>query len=185
MFWCFPKLSACCSLHKMRLREAILKEHSKANCIRIVKWVGDKQKRFDDLIKLFLSEDLIIVKRAGWPLSYIGIAHPELIQKHLGRLIKNLRKPNLHDAVKRNTVRLLQEAPIPEKYQGELMTICFDYIISPSEKPAIKAFSLTVLGNLSKQYPDIGQELKTIIEDRWDFESAAFKSRAKRVLKDL
>ena len=28
----------------MKLRETILKEHSKANCMRIVKWVGDDQK---------------------------------------------------------------------------------------------------------------------------------------------
>jgi len=41
------------------------------------------------------------------------------------------------------------------------------------------------LQNLSKIYPEIKQELKTIIEDRWDHESAAFKSRAKKILKDL
>ena len=65
------------------------------------------------------------------------------------------------------------------------MNLCFDYIISPGEKPAIKAFSLTVLQHLSKQYPEIKQELKTIIEDRREFESAAFKSRAKKILKEL
>ena len=89
------------------------------------------------------------------------------------------------DAVKRNTMRLLQYAGIPEKYQGEVMNLCFDYIISPTEKPAVKAFSLTVLENLSKIYPEIKQELKTVIEDRWDYETVAFKSRARKILKKI
>ena len=65
------------------------------------------------------------------------------------------------------------------------MNLCFDYLISPDEKPAVKAFSLVVLDNLSKQYPEIKQELKTIIEDRWNFETAAFHSRAKKILNSL
>jgi len=169
----------------LQLREIILSEHSKANCTRIVKWVGSNQQRFDELFGLFLNDEYRVVQRAAWPLSYAVIANPQLIQKHYGKLVKNLKKPGLHDAVKRNTVRLLQDISIPEKYQGEVMNICFDYIISPVEKPAIKAFSLTVLQNLSKQYPEIKQELKTIIEDRWDLESTAFKSRAKKILKEL
>jgi hypothetical protein len=65
------------------------------------------------------------------------------------------------------------------------MNTCFGFIESMTEKPAIKAFSLTVLFNLSVQYPDIRPELKAIIEDRWDYESAAFKSRGRKILKAL
>jgi hypothetical protein len=167
----------------MKLRETILKEHSKANCRRIVNWIGSNQKRFDELFDLFLKDEYRVVQRAAWPLSNCVIAYPEFIQKHFSKLLKNLKKTGLHDAVKRNTVRLLQDISIPEKFHAEVMNICFDYIISPTEKPAVKAFSLTVLENLSKIYPEIKQELKTIIEDRWDFESIAFKSRAGKILK--
>ena len=169
----------------MKLRETILTEHTKATCSSIAKWIGNNQQRFDKLFDLFLNDDPIVIQRAAWPLSYTVIANPQLVQKHFGRLIKNLKKPGLQDAVKRNSVRLLQDISIPEKYQGDVMNICFDYISSPAEKPAVKAFSLTVLNNLSKLYPEIKQELRTIIEDRWDFESAAFISTAKKILKEL
>ncbi|MGQ0737786.1 MAG: hypothetical protein ACT4OJ_01885 [Bacteroidota bacterium] len=169
----------------MNLRDIILAEHSKTNCSRIVKWIGNNQQRFDELFRFFLSDEYRVVQRAAWPLSYAAISHPQLIQKHFSRLLKNLSKKRLHDAVKRNTVRLLQDMDIPEKFHGEVMNICFDYIISPAEKPAVKAFSLTLLQNLSKKYPKIRQELKTIIEERWDYESAAFKSRAKKILSEL
>ena len=39
----------------MRLRETILKEHSKAQCNKIVNWVGDDLHRFEELFQLFLK----------------------------------------------------------------------------------------------------------------------------------
>jgi hypothetical protein len=169
----------------MKLRETILKEHSKANCTKIVHWIGADQKRFDELFDLFLQDEYRVVQRAAWPLSYAVIAHPQLIKKHFGKLIRNLNKKDLHDAVKRNTVRLLQDITIPEKFHGEIMNLCFDYIQSPDETAAVKAFSLTILEKFSVQYPGIKNELKTIIEDRWNYEKAAFRSRAKKILKRL
>ena len=169
----------------MKLRDQVLKEHSRANCNVIVKWIGDSQSRFDELIDLFLKDEYRVVQRAAWPLSNAAALHPQYIQKHLSKLLKNLEKPTLHDSVKRNTVRLLQDISIPKKFQGHVMNLCFDYISSPDEAAAVKAFSLTILENLSKEYPEIKPELKTIIEDRWNYESAAFHSRAKKILKKL
>lgn len=169
----------------MELRDQLLKENSRANCDRVVSWIGDSQSRFDELVKIFLTDEYRVVQHAAWPLSYVAIAHPVLIKKHLGKLIKNLQQPGRHEAVKRNTIRLLQDIAIPQKYQGEIMDLCFTYINDPEEKAAVKAFSLTVLHRLSKQYPDIKQELKTIIMDRWDYETPAFHSRARKMLKDL
>jgi hypothetical protein len=167
----------------MDLRETILGEHSKANCTKIVNWVGHSQKRFDELFKLFLKSEYRINQRAAWPLSYCVIDHPAFIPKHFSTLIKNLHKPGIHDSVKRNTVRLLQHIDIPKKFQGDIMDICFRYISSPDEPVAIKAFSLSILQNLSKLYPEIKNEVRLIIEERWEHESAAFRSRAKKFMK--
>ena len=169
----------------MKLREQILKEHTKANCTAIVKWVGDSQKRFDELFDLFTTDEYRVAQRAAWPLGFCVIDHPQLIKKNFARLLKNLNKPGIHDAVKRNTMRLLEKISIPEKFQGEIMNTCFEYICSPGEKAAVKAFSLTILERLSKHYPEILPEIKTIIEDRWDNETAAFRSRAKKIMKNL
>lgn len=164
------------------LREEILKEHSKAQCTAIVNWVGASQQRFDELFKLFLSDEYRVVQRAAWPVSYCVQAHPAFIKKHWAALIKNLGKPRLHNAVKRNSVRLLQDIAIPEKYQGSIMDICFNYLQSPTEAVAVKAFSLTVLANLAKQYPEILPEIKLIIEDQAPCFTAALKVRARQFL---
>jgi hypothetical protein len=169
----------------MKLREQLLKEHSRANRDVIVQWVGNKQDRFDELFSLFLTDEYRVVQHAAWPLSYAVINHPAFIRKHLSKLIACLDKPGVHDAVKRNTLRLLQEIVIPKKHHGRLMDACFRYISSVQEPAAIKAFALTVLQNLSKQYPAIIPEIKLVIDENYEHETPAFRSRAKRFLKSI
>ena len=164
------------------LRYELLREHSKAQCLRIVEWVGDDQKRFDELFHIFLTGLYREVQHAAWPISYCVIDHPQLINKHWAKLVKNLHAPNIHDAVKRNTMRLLQDIAIPEKYEGEIMDIAFKYVASPNEAVAVKVFSLTVLGNLAKKYPEIIPEFILLIEAQLPHQSAAFRSRAKKLL---
>jgi len=166
----------------MKLREQLLKEHSKANCDKIVKWIGANQQRFDELFSLFLSNEYRVVQHAAWPLSYAVIGHPQLIKKHFAQLISNLGKPGIHNAVKRNTMRFLQEIDIPKKYHGAVMDTCFKYIAVPGEAIAVKAFSLSVLEKLSKVYPEIIPEIKLLIEENYERETPAFRSRARKFL---
>ena len=167
----------------MNLEETILKEHSKKQCNTIVKWVGNDSKKFNELFDLFLNGEYRITQRAAWPLSYCAIAHPGFMKNNFGKLLNNLKKPALHDSIKRNSIRLLQAIEIPEKYEGRVMEICFKYLESPKEAVAIKAFSLTVLSRLAKKYPEIIPEIKLLIEEQLPHQSAAFKSRVKAFMK--
>lgn len=169
----------------MDLRNQILKEHTRENCECIIEWVGDNPARFNELFHLFINDEYRVVQRAAWPMSFCVIKHPFLLKKRFAELIANLKKPGIHDAVKRNTVRLLQFIDIPEKYEGAIMDICFSYIEAPNEAVAVKAFSLSVLEKLAKKYPEIIPELKLVIEDQIPHQSAAFKGRAKKMLKNF
>lgn len=166
----------------MDLRTTILSEHTKANCNKIVAWVGNSQKRFDELFHLFLTGEYRVNQRAAWPLSYCVTNNPGFISPHFKKLVKNLHKPGIHDSVKRNTLRLMQYSGVPLKFHGEIMDLCFHYISSTDEPVAIKAFSLSLLQELSKHYPEIKNEARIIIEQRWPYETAAFRSRARKFL---
>ena len=166
----------------MDLLKTIEKEHSKAQCDKIVRYVGNDKERFAELMRLFLKGEYRVTQRAAWPVSYCVHNYPELITPYYKQILPLLQQPGVHNAVVRNIVRLLQFAPVPKRYHGQLMSICFDFIAGNEAAPAIKAFSLTILDNLSKEYPDIKAELKLVIEERWPHESAAFKSRAKKIV---
>jgi hypothetical protein len=169
----------------MNVREAILKEHSKKQTSKIVNWVGDSQQRFDGLIQLFLTSEYRVVQRVAWPLSICAIEHPVFISKHIGKLVQKLSDEKAHPAVKRNITRLLPHVNIPVKYQGEVMNRCIDFLVTPGEKAAVKAFSLHILQNLAKQYPDITREVELIILDQWHREPPSFRSRARQFLAEV
>ncbi len=167
----------------MNLKQALLEEHSKSQCNKIVAYIASNKDRFAELMKLFFGKEYRLTQRAAWPMSYCVHNHPQLIAPYFKRLLDKLRKPNEHQAVLRNTLRLLQDVDIPSRFHGQLMSTCFEFIQSNETAVAIKAFALTVLQNLSKQYPEIIPEIKMIIEERWEHETAAFRSRAKNFLK--
>jgi hypothetical protein len=167
------------------LREEILKEHSKAHALSIANYACRSKENFKELIKCFLDEEYRLAQRAAWSVSWAAKQKPEMINPHIKELVSVLHKKNVHDAVVRNSVRVLQEIEIPEEYQGEVMDACFQFLESNTTAVAIKAFSLTTLFNLSKKYPEIKSELKLIINVRLDYETAAFKSRAKKILPKL
>jgi hypothetical protein len=169
----------------MNLVKALLKEHSKAQCNRIVKYIGTDKGRFSELVQVFTTRADRVSQRAAWPLSYCAELHPELLKPHLKNVIQNLNRPGLHDAVKRNTLRFLQFIPIPKSLQGTTTHICFDLLQNRKEAIAVRVFAMTVLANIAKSQPDLKSELKIIIEDNMPIGSAGFVSRGRKILKEL
>jgi hypothetical protein len=169
----------------MNLRTAILKEHSKAQTMLVVSYVGKDKKRLTELMKLFLGNEYRVTQRAAWAVSICFEQYPELAKPWLKKMILNLTKPGLHDAVRRNTFRLLQFIAIPSSLQGILADTAFRMLSSSEEPVAVKVFAMTVLLNICKGQPGLKNELKLVIEEQFDGGTAGYKSRAKKVLKEL
>ncbi len=99
-------------------------------------------------------------------------------------MIENLQNP-VHDAVKRNTLRILQFVDIPEDLLGLTAEICFSILNSAKSPIAFKVHAMSALLDIVKKYPELKGELKISIEEQMPFGSAGFISRGKRVLKAL
>jgi hypothetical protein len=169
----------------MDLVQEILKENTKAQKDKIVKYIGNNHKRFAELIDIFLTGPYRVTQRAAWPLSYCVEEYPQLIKPHLKKLINYLNKDSINDAVKRNLVRLLQFIDIPKSKRGLAAEICFRFLNNKKEAIAIRVFSMTVLFNISKEEPELQSELLTIIEDLLPYESAGFRSRGGKIIRAL
>jgi hypothetical protein len=85
-------------------------------------------------------------------------------------------------AIQRNTMRLLQYCEIPPRFHGTLIDRCFDYVKDRSTPIAVRALSMTVLHRLIEKEPDLRKELRIILEDELPYASAAFVSRARKIL---
>ncbi|HEY9004984.1 hypothetical protein [Ohtaekwangia sp.] len=169
----------------MDLRQALLREHSKKQASKITDYVADNPVRFKVLVDIYLEGPYRVTQRAAWPVGLCVEKHPELIRPHLKRVIDYLRKPGIHDAVKRNTMRLLQFCDIPKRYHGALIDLCFQYLQDHKEPVAVKAFAMTVLYRLTQTIPELKKELQIVLEDQLPYASPAFTVRARKILKEL
>ena len=169
----------------MNIKQTLTRAHSRPTTLKIVKYIGDDPARFNQLVETFLSGPYPITQRAAWPLSVCVEKTPALIKPHLGKILRYVTKPGVHDAVKRNTLRLLQFIKIPARQQGKVAGICFKFLQDRSEPIAVRVFAMTVLGQLAIEEPDLRNELKSIIEEELPYARPAFTSGSKKVLRWL
>lgn len=168
----------------MDIKKELLVEHSKVNALRIAAYIGDSKSRFKALLSIFLGDHYRSTQRAAWVLSICSDKNPEILDPYLETIILNL-KNNVPVAVKRSTLKALQEVDLPDNLLGEAAEICFGFLSSSNEPIAVKVFSMTVLLNIVKKIPELKNELKILVEDQMPFGSAGFKSRGKKTLAAL
>ena len=166
----------------MNIRDEILAEHSKRQTKKITDWVGDDPEKFGELMVLFLGDVYRITQRSGWPLGNCVENYPELIKPYFAKLLKQIERDDVHIAVRRNVVRLLQFVEIPKRYKGRIFDACYDLLADPAQPVAIRCFSMTVAANIAKGAPELLDELRLVATKFPQAATAGFRSRARRVL---
>jgi len=169
----------------MDLKKRLDLGQSKTQTNEIVDYVNGIPNRFKELVEVYLNGPYRTTQRAAWPLSNCVEKWPYLIDPHLKKLLDYREKPGVHNAVKRNTMRLLQFIDIPKRYHGRVADLCFEYLQNPKIAVAIRVFSITVLTKVIEDHPDMKKELKLILEDQLPYGTAAFKNRGIKVLKKI
>jgi len=168
----------------MDIGEALQAEHSKRNTTAIVEYIGGDPERFAELMKIFFEGEYRPTQRAAWPMSVCVEQHPELISPYLSKLVDQLTRSDVHDAVKRNIVRLLQYIDIPEKLRGKVYSHCVDLIDDTGEPVAVRAFALTVAIKIAAGETALLDELRLIAKAHLPHTSVAFHKRAGQILRN-
>jgi hypothetical protein len=164
----------------------LAKNLSKDDLALLIAWVGNDRERIDQMICLFLSSEPHVIQRVSLVMMEITNQSPDLLENHLDKLVTQLRAKEISGTIKRNIVRLLQQVNLPEACHADLLEICFTFLQDRKEAIAVKAFSMTVLLRLAEIYPDIGMELKLVIEDGLRHNpSPGYRSRALKTLRQL
>ena len=170
----------------MNLHDALQSEHSKAQTLKITVYIGGSRKRFGELIEILVGDDRKLAQRAAWVVSHCAEANPSAVQPYLRVLLENLERPNLHDAIKRNTMKGVAALKLPDDLAGLAAGIAFDLLGSPTEAVATKVYAMSVLEPLCQREPVLADELRLHIEHQLSASSpAAFRVRSRDVLKRL
>ena len=135
--------------------------------------------------------------RAAWLLEFVARENLDSILPYLDGFIENMHTVHLDPAVR--PVAKICEYLIEAYYHRDnnhtkdylklahkekIIELSFDYMIT-DQKVAAKAYSMNSLYLLGKEYDWIHPELAMILERDFNSGTAAFKARARHLLKKL
>lgn len=166
----------------MNIRDALLAEHSKRQTMKIVRYVGDDKERFAELMKLFLGSVYRESQRAAWAVNYCAEHNKDLIKPYFPKLVEQLERDDVHVAVRRNVVRMLQFIDIPKRLEGRIFDACYSLVDDPRQPVAVRCFSMTVAAKLAKGEPELLDELRLVATKYPQAATAGFRARARREL---
>lgn len=137
-----------------------------------------------NLIDIFLSNEEPFSRKIAWAIDLYSEENPKLIIPHLQSMIELL--PHFtHDALRRHSLHILSRLALPASGTGQLLSFCFDQLLSPGVPAAVKVYSMEILYSISVMEPGIRQELADSIEIRLNEETPGFKNRGLKILKRL
>ncbi|MFI5139105.1 MAG: hypothetical protein ACHQIM_14880 [Sphingobacteriales bacterium] len=148
-----------------------------------------------DLIDLTFIDDKNVAFRAAWILENIFLKDPLRYEPDLSYLISGIKEVK-HESCKRHYAKIMMRitaengpAIIKQKLQQidlePVVEQCFDWMIDPKVRVAVKVFASEVLFNLRGRYPWIKEELTAEIKFLMRNGPAAIQSRGQKVLASL
>jgi len=168
----------------LKLRNLLLAEPNPDWEETTAEFVCSNKVHFDQLMDCFISGDFRLSHRATLIILRIAKTKSQWVVEQIGTLAISLNRSQ-PVWYRRNLLRILQNYRIPEDQWGHVADECFHYLVSADQPVAIKAFSMSVLYNLTRDLPDLARELRISIEDQLHSASAGFKARARKVLAQL
>jgi len=150
----------------------------------LIQEVIKSESHFTLLLELVIHEKDPLAWRAAWVLDGSDEFKPGLARKHISKIVKAL--PALESLGSlRFLLRMLSRYEIPEEEQGLLIDLCFSYLVSELYPVAVKAHAMQIIYMHVLIYPELKDELIAVIEDQIANNSVGFKSRGRRLIKQM
>ena len=133
--------------------------------------------------------------KASWALEFVSRININVLLPYLSQILALANEETAHQAIRPfakiiETLVLIDYSKDDTSYnlsadfKNLMATQCFDWLIT-EQKVAAKAYSMTSLFQLGKDIAWIHPELKIYLEDNFNQGTAAFKARARHILKKL
>jgi hypothetical protein len=165
----------------MDLRNQLLNDASKRNIHYICSAIHKKPEITESVIECIREDTHPLSSRGAWVFSTLSEKNHFFNDTLLEEMIELLFSSSL-ESVKRNLLKTLTRSDIPDKHQGKVLDFCFSKVEDSSSAIAIRIYSLQILFNLSKLYPDLTNEINVVANELYLNENKALKARAKQIL---
>ena len=165
--------------------------------LNIADWVLSKPEVFPELLEFCFHIKDDISYKACWTLEFVCLEKLELLFPYLDYYFENL--PSVYKDQALRPLAKICELLAVQYYKANnaelnkmlttshreiMISCCFDWLIT-NQRVACEVYAMSALYYLGMESDCIHTELKTIIEANMHQRSAAYKSRAKKVLAQI
>ena len=139
---------------------------------------------FGSLLELALHDKDPVAWRASWVLDGSDEQQPGLATRYIRKIIQALPALESKGSL-RSLLRMLCRYDIPEEEQGLLIDLCFSYLVSELYPLAVKVHAMQIIYNHVLLYPELKDELVTVLEDQMENNTVGFLARGRRLIKQM
>lgn len=171
--------------------------HSKEKRLQYALLILNEPELASNLLDILFMVDDKLSCKAAWVLEYTCGKNLQLLIPYLNRFTEHIPRIHLDPAVRpvakiceylalayTDKINTCFKNALTQTHKDRIIETCFDYLIN-DEKVAPKAYSMNTLFLLGKETDWVYPELRNILERDFEKESAAFKARARHILKKL
>ncbi|SHM23415.1 hypothetical protein [Mucilaginibacter sp. OK098] len=179
-------------ISKDELIKQITNSLGKPKVLELGRILSEQQFALRDLIDITFYPDKVMAFRASWILENILLADPLRYETNLDYLLlrfKDVKHPGPQRHYAKILMHLTDPGMLPEiKVKLQALDLepavehCFDWMIDPKVKVAVKVFASEALFNLRHRYPWVAEELASQIKFLMRNGSPAIQSRGKKLL---
>lgn len=167
----------------------------KARVLELTRILKDQNFSIRDLIDITFSPDGAIAFHAAWILENAILQNQERCLDDIGYIFARLKDVK-NESCQRHYAKIVMhltgiKAPVTVKQklqQTDLQPVveqCFDWMINPEVKIAVKCFAAEALFNLRHRYEWINEELASQLHFLMRNGTAAIQSRGRKLLAEL
>ena len=162
----------------------LMQQLSRQHIEYVAHCIGNDTQEFQQLMHIVLYGKEPVVQRAAWAMDVCVAKRHELLSPYVEILIDALPR-FCNNGVKRQIVKALAVQKIPEKFEGQMVDLCFCWMQSSDMPVAIKVHCMQIIANIAEHYPDLAVELKTVIIEQIPRNSVGFASRGRKILRKI
>ena len=166
--------------------ESKLVDSSRVVADILVQDIGNDPKHFGEMMDIAFRDEYPVSMRATRIVALVNEIHPELFYPYFRKIISRLCHLKT-EGVRRELLKALCNSPYPfnDDQMGILADLAFTWLPDPKEAISIRYYSIEIILKISKKYPELLIELKTLLNELLRDSSSGLKAKSKIVLNYL
>jgi hypothetical protein len=148
----------------MNLNEELLIFHQSRDLKSLTKSLIDEPVKIEKLVNVISNlEEYPFKEMSSWILTHLAKSNPELVQPFYEKLVDILFKTD-NQTVLRNCTNILYHLNPTDYKEGELIDQLIQFIQNNNNKVALQVYSIYFITHFVKKYPELFEEVRSIIE---------------------